>query len=133
MKVYNVAILGTGFGGLCTALRLREEGENDFVLLEKAGSVGGTWRDNTYPGAACDVKSHLYWPSFAEKPDWSKAYCDQPEILRNIELMVEKNHLEPHIRFKGEVGEQATMFFLDPSGNALEFKSFADMSQVFAK
>ena len=72
MKVYNVAILGTGFGGICTALRLREEGETDFLMLEKAASVGGTWRDNTYPGAACDVKSHLYWPSFAEKPDWTK-------------------------------------------------------------
>lgn len=103
MKVYNVAILGTGFGGICTALRLREEGETDFLMLEKAASVGGTWRDNTYPGAACDVKSHLYWPSFAEKPDWTKAYCDQPEILRNIELMVERNKLASNIRFNTEV------------------------------
>jgi cation diffusion facilitator CzcD-associated flavoprotein CzcO len=64
MKVYNAAILGTGFGGLGMALRLREQGETDFVILEKAAGVGGTWRDNTYPGAACDVRSHLYWLSF---------------------------------------------------------------------
>jgi cation diffusion facilitator CzcD-associated flavoprotein CzcO len=103
MKVYNVAILGTGFGGICTALRLREQGENDFLLLEKAASVGGTWRDNTYPGAACDVRSHLYWLSFTERPEWSKTYCDQPEILRNIELLVEKSGLTPQIRFNTEV------------------------------
>jgi cation diffusion facilitator CzcD-associated flavoprotein CzcO len=103
MKVYNVAILGTGFGGLCMALRLREQGENDFVLLEKASGVGGTWRDNTYPGAACDVKSHLYWLSFTERPEWSKTYCDQSEILHNIELLAEKSGLKPQIRFNTEV------------------------------
>ena len=103
MKVYNVAILGTGFGGLCMALRLREQGENDFVLLEKASGVGGTWRDNTYPRAACDVKSHLYWLSFTERPEWTKTYCDQPEILHNIELLAEKSGLKPQIRFNTEV------------------------------
>lgn len=103
MKIYNVAILGTGFGGLGMALRLREEGESDFVILEKAGNVGGTWRDNTYPGAACDIRSHLYWFSFTERPDWTKAYCDQPEILHNIELLVDRSGLKPFIRFNTEV------------------------------
>lgn len=103
MKIYNVAILGTGFGGLGMALRLRSEGETDFLVLEKAGNVGGTWRDNTYPGAACDVRSHLYWFSFTERPEWSKSYCDQPEILHNIERLVERSGLKPFIRFNTEV------------------------------
>ncbi|HSV71286.1 MAG TPA: NAD(P)/FAD-dependent oxidoreductase [Methylibium sp.] len=107
MKVYNVAILGTGFGGIGMALRLREEGETDFVILEKAASVGGTWRDNTYPGAACDVQSHLYWFSFTERPEWSRSYCAQPEILRNIELLAEQSGLLPQIRFNTEVIDAA--------------------------
>jgi cation diffusion facilitator CzcD-associated flavoprotein CzcO len=103
MKVHNVAILGTGFGGLGMALRLREQGDTDFVILEKAAGVGGTWRDNTYPGAACDVRSHLYWLSFTERPEWSKTYCDQPEILRNIEQLVDTSGLKSHIHFSTEV------------------------------
>jgi len=103
MKVHNVAILGTGFGGLGMALRLREQGDTDFVILEKAASVGGTWRDNTYPGAACDVRSHLYWLSFTERPEWSKTYCDQPEILRNIEQLADMSGLKSHIHFNTEV------------------------------
>jgi cation diffusion facilitator CzcD-associated flavoprotein CzcO len=102
-KLHNVVILGTGFGGLGMGLRLREEGETDFVILEKASSVGGTWRDNTYPGAACDVRSHLYWLSFTERPEWSKSYSDQPEILANIERLAETSGLMPHIRFDTEV------------------------------
>lgn len=61
----RVAVIGTGFGGLGAAVRLRREGITDFVVLERAGSVGGTWRDNSYPGCACDVPSHLYSFSFA--------------------------------------------------------------------
>ena len=107
MKVYNVAILGTGFGGLGMALRLKTEGETDFVILEKAASVGGTWRDNTYPGAACDVRSHLYWFSFAEPPIWSRTYCGQAEILDNIDTLVERSGLKEHIRFNTEVIDAA--------------------------
>jgi cation diffusion facilitator CzcD-associated flavoprotein CzcO len=103
MKVYNVVILGTGFGGLGMALRLEQQGDTDLVILEKAASVGGTWRDNTYPGAACDVRSHLYWLSFTSRPEWSKTYCDQPEILHNIELLAEQSGLLPKIRFNTEV------------------------------
>ena len=69
----EVAIVGAGFGGLCMGMKLLEAGIRDFVILEKDHEVGGTWRDNTYPGAACDVQSHFYSYSFDGKPDWSHA------------------------------------------------------------
>ena len=70
----RIAIIGSGFGGLGTAIRLKQRGMDDFVVLERAGDVGGTWRDNTYPGCACDVQSHLYSFSFAPNPDWSRSF-----------------------------------------------------------
>ena len=97
--VHDVAILGAGFGGLGMAVRLKARGENSFIILEKADRPGGTWRDNTYPGAACDVQSHLYWFSFDAPPDWSHVYCDQPEILGNVERLIERHGLAPHIRY----------------------------------
>ncbi len=77
-------IIGGGFAGLCAAIKLSEDGENDFVVIERASDVGGTWRDNTYPGAACDVPSQLYSFSFAPNPDWSRSYSPQPEIQAYI-------------------------------------------------
>ena len=77
----QVAIVGTGFSGLGMAIRLKQEGEHDFVLLERADDIGGTWRDNTYPGCRCDVPSHLYSFSFAPNPNWSSTFSPQPEIL----------------------------------------------------
>src|SRR5689334_18780383 len=79
-------IIGAGFAGLCAAIKLEEDGERDFVVLEKGSEVGGTWRDNTYPGATCDVPSQLYSFSFAPY-DWSRSYSPQPEIqdyLRSV-------------------------------------------------
>lgn len=73
-------VIGAGFGGLGMAIKLDEDGERDFVVIEKGGNVGGTWRDNTYPGAACDVPSQLYSFSFAPNPSWSKSFSPQPEI-----------------------------------------------------
>ena len=73
-------IIGTGFSGLGMGIALQKQGV-DFLILEKADEVGGTWRDNTYPGAACDVPSHLYSFSFAPKPDWGRVFSLQPEIL----------------------------------------------------
>ncbi len=70
----QIAIVGSGFGGLGMAIRLKREGIDDFVVLERAGDVGGTWRDNTYPGCACDVPSHLYSFSFAPNPDWRRTF-----------------------------------------------------------
>jgi cation diffusion facilitator CzcD-associated flavoprotein CzcO len=83
-------IVGAGFGGLCTALKLQEDGETDFVVLEKGADVGGTWRDNTYPGATCDVPSQLYSFSFAPH-DWSNSYSPQPEIQDYIRSVAERS------------------------------------------
>ena len=101
----EIAILGAGLGGLGMASRLRAAGRTDFVIFEQSDRLGGTWRDNTYPGAGCDVQSHLYCYSFALKRDWSHVYCLQPEILRYVEDFAETNGLVPHIRFGHEVTE----------------------------
>jgi len=95
----EVAILGAGFGGLCMAIKLLEAGIDDFVVLEKGAEVGGTWRDNTYPGAECDVQSHLYSYSFAGKPDWSRRYAGWREIQQYILDTTHKHGLRSHIRF----------------------------------
>jgi cation diffusion facilitator CzcD-associated flavoprotein CzcO len=100
---HEIAIVGTGFSGLGMAIRLRERGEHDFVLLERAGEIGGTWRDNTYPGCRCDVPSHLYSFSFAPNPNWSSTFSPQPEILDYLKDCAERFGVMPHIRFDTEV------------------------------
>jgi len=95
---WQVAIVGAGPGGLGLAIALAESGRRDFVLLEATDGVGGTWRVNTYPGAACDVPSHLYSYSFALKPDWTKTYATQPEILRYFEDCADRFGIGPHLR-----------------------------------
>ena len=75
LRSYDVLVIGGGFSGVGAAIRLREAGRTDFAVLEKASQLGGTWRDNTYPGCACDVPSTLYSFSFAQKPDWSTAFA----------------------------------------------------------
>ncbi|MCH8500749.1 MAG: NAD(P)/FAD-dependent oxidoreductase [Aliidiomarina sp.] len=104
-KTYDALIIGSGFGGIGMAIQLKKTGRHDFLVLEKAGSVGGTWRDNTYPGAACDVESHLYSLSFAPKRDWSRRYGSQAEIQRYIESCVSQFNLQPHLRCNAEVTE----------------------------
>jgi cation diffusion facilitator CzcD-associated flavoprotein CzcO len=99
----KTAIIGAGFGGLGMAISLKNAGETSFMVLEKAASVGGTWRDNTYPGAACDIQSHLYWFSFDEQPNWTRIYPLQAEIIANIEAMVPRHGLAPHIRLNAEL------------------------------
>ena len=84
-------IVGAGFAGLCTAIRLQQDGERAFLVVEKAGDVGGTWRDNTYPGAACDVPSQLYSFSFAPNPDWSMSYSPQPEIWAYLQRVARES------------------------------------------
>src|SRR5215467_8828822 len=76
----DVAIVGAGFSGLGMAIKLKQEGREDFLVLEKATEVGGTWEANTYPGCQCDVPSNLYSFSFAPNPDWSHTFATQPEI-----------------------------------------------------
>ncbi|MEZ0066272.1 cation diffusion facilitator CzcD-associated flavoprotein CzcO [Streptacidiphilus sp. MAP12-20] len=99
----KVAVIGSGFGGLGAAVRLREEGVTDFVVLERAESVGGTWRDNSYPGCACDVPSHLYSFSFAPNPDWPRTFSGQPEIRAYLERIVDRFQLRAYLRFNHTV------------------------------
>ncbi|MGC4059828.1 MAG: NAD(P)/FAD-dependent oxidoreductase [Aquabacterium sp.] len=96
---HRIIVVGTGFSGLCMGVKLREQGEEDFVLLERAGDVGGTWRDNTYPGCACDVESHLYSFSFEPNPNWSRMYAPQPEIFAYLKHVAKKYDLLRHVRF----------------------------------
>ncbi|MEU0411213.1 NAD(P)/FAD-dependent oxidoreductase [Streptomyces griseorubiginosus] len=99
----RVAVVGSGFGGLGAAVRLRREGVTDFVVLERADSVGGTWRDNSYPGCACDVPSHLYSFSFAPNPEWPRTFSGQEHIRAYLEHVTDVFRLRPHIRLNSEV------------------------------
>ncbi len=101
----SILIIGAGFGGLGMAITLKSAGFNAFTILEKAGDVGGTWRDNTYPGAACDVQSHFYSYSFEPKHDWSRKFGLQEEILGYMRHCVRKYQLGPHLRFHSEIAE----------------------------
>ncbi|MGN2640864.1 flavin-containing monooxygenase [Nocardia takedensis] len=99
----DVAIIGGGFAGVGAAIRLRQRGIENFVVLERGTALGGTWRDNTYPGAACDIPSRLYSYGFAPNPDWSHTYSGSGEILGYIESMAAKFGLAPHVRFESTV------------------------------
>lgn len=99
----RVAVIGSGFGGLGAAVRLRRAGITDFVVLERAGAVGGTWRDNSYPGCACDVPSHLYSFSFAPNPDWPRTFSGRQHIRAYLERVADTFGLRPHLRFDAEV------------------------------
>jgi len=99
----EVAIAGAGFGGLCMAMQLQKHGIDDYLILEKASEVGGAWRDNHYPGAACDVQSHMYSYSFETKADWTKRYAPWHEIQQYILDTVKKHNLRPKIHFNQEV------------------------------
>ncbi|WP_329413102.1 NAD(P)/FAD-dependent oxidoreductase [Nocardia vinacea] len=91
-------IIGSGFAGLGLAIRLSKQGRNDYLVLERGSDVGGTWRDNTYPGAACDVPSHLYSYSFALNPNWSRSFSKQGEIQQYIQGVArEYNVLDKHL------------------------------------
>ncbi|HEY5855386.1 MAG TPA: NAD(P)/FAD-dependent oxidoreductase [Aldersonia sp.] len=96
-------IVGSGFAGLGAAIRLSQQGETDFVVLERGPEVGGTWRCNTYPGAACDVPSQLYSYSFALNPNWSRSFSAQPEIQRYIETVATRYDVRARHRFGCEV------------------------------
>jgi cation diffusion facilitator CzcD-associated flavoprotein CzcO len=99
------AIIGTGFSGLGAAIALRRAGHLDMVVLERADDVGGTWRDNSYPGCRCDVQSNLYSFSFAPKPDWSETFPSQPELRAYLREVTDRFGLRPVIRFGHEVTE----------------------------
>jgi len=99
----RIAIIGAGFGGLAMAIQLKRAGYERVTILEKASRLGGTWRDNTYPGAACDSPAFAYCYSFEQKTDWSRKWAPQPEILAYIEHCARKYDVHRHIRFDTEV------------------------------
>jgi cation diffusion facilitator CzcD-associated flavoprotein CzcO len=100
---FDIAIIGGGISGLGMAIRLQQAGITDFVVLERAGEVGGTWQANTYPGCACDVPSNLYSYSFAPNPDWSRTYSRQPEIWDYVRGVADRFGVRRHIRLGVEV------------------------------
>lgn len=103
----KVAIIGTGFSGLGMAIRLRQEGEDDFLIFEKDAGVGGTWRVNNYPGCACDVQSHVYSFSFEANPEWTRMFARQPEIRAYLEKCWEKYRLQEKTLLNTEIGKLA--------------------------
>jgi cation diffusion facilitator CzcD-associated flavoprotein CzcO len=119
----GVVIVGTGFSGLGMAIQLKKTGREDFLVLEKADDVGGTWRDNTYPGCACDIQSHMYSFSFEQNPDWSRSYSPQQEIWDYLRRVTDKYRLREHIRFGTEMAtarwdsEQSRWFLRTANGD----------------
>jgi cation diffusion facilitator CzcD-associated flavoprotein CzcO len=124
----GVAIVGSGFSGLGMAISLLRDGVDDFVVLERAGDIGGTWRDNTYPGCACDVPSHLYSFSFEPNPRWTRTFSPQPEIHNYLRHCAEKYGVMPHIRFNHEVrdaqwDEDAQRWMIETAGTAFRARA----------
>ena len=103
MRRLRIAVIGAGAGGIATVIRLRERGDHEIIVFEKASEPGGTWRDNTYPGITCDVPSHLYRFSFAPNPDWSSKYSPGPEIQGYMRRVAADFGVEPVIRYNSEV------------------------------
>ena len=99
----RVGIIGAGFGGLGTAIRLSQQGDDDFLIFERAADVGGTWWANTYPGCQCDIPSHLYSFSFAPNPGWTRTYPKQPELRDYLRRTAEKFGVFSKVRFNTEV------------------------------
>jgi cation diffusion facilitator CzcD-associated flavoprotein CzcO len=99
----KVVIIGSGFAGVCMAVKLKQAGVDDFVILEKGDDLGGTWRDNTYPGCACDIPSYLYSFSFAPNPHWSRMFAPWDEILQYLRDTADRFGVTPHIRYAAEV------------------------------
>jgi cation diffusion facilitator CzcD-associated flavoprotein CzcO len=121
---HRIAIVGSGFAGLGAAIRLKQEGIHDFVVLEKAEDVGGTWRDNTYPGCGCDVPSHLYSFSFAPNANWSRTFSKQPEIWEYLRRTAREHGVGSHLRFGHEVtsadwDEEASLWRIQTSAGEL--------------
>ena len=121
----RIGIIGTGFGGLAVAVELTRAGHDDIRLWERAADLGGVWRDNTYPGAGCDVPSPLYSFSFAPNPDWSRRYALQPEIHAYIRKVADSEGITPLVQFGKEVVAAAwddawTVTFADGSSEVVD-------------
>jgi cation diffusion facilitator CzcD-associated flavoprotein CzcO len=102
-RFLRIAVIGAGASGIMAAIKLREAGQTDVTVFEKASSLGGTWRDNRYPGLSCDVPSLAYRYSFAANPDWSHAFAPGPEILAYLKEVARRYDVEPMIRFECEI------------------------------
>jgi cation diffusion facilitator CzcD-associated flavoprotein CzcO len=102
---FPIAIIGAGFAGIGAAIQLKKAGIESFTILERADEIGGTWRDNTYPGAACDVPSHVYSLSFEQNPDWSQRYAPSWEIQDYLLRVVDKWKLREKMRLDTEIVE----------------------------
>lgn len=103
--VLSVAVIGGGFAGVGAAIRLKQRGIADIAIMERGTRPGGTWRDNTYPGAPCDIPSRLYSYSFAPNPDWSHTYSGSEEILAYIDSMIDRFELAQYFRFGHNVAD----------------------------
>src|SRR5919107_4199236 len=99
----TVAIVGAGMSGLCMGIKLKQAGIDSFTIYEKASDVGGTWRDNRYPGLVCDIPSRYYQYSFEPNPDWSRLLSPGPEIHRYLATVADKYGLRRHISFNTEI------------------------------
>ncbi len=102
---FPIAIIGAGFAGIGTAIQLKKAGILSFTIFERASEIGGTWRDNTYPGCACDVPSQVYSFSFEPNPNWSRGFSEAPEIQQYLLDCVEKHKLRPHLRLDTAIRE----------------------------
>ena len=125
-------VIGAGFGGLCTAIKLQDAGESDFLVAERGDDVGGTWRDNTYPGAACDVPSQLYSYSFAPNRDWSRSFSPQPEIQAYIQRVAQESGVLDRFRFGTTVedarwDDEATLWHIRTTGQGQSNDYTADV------
>jgi len=101
--IYDTFIVGAGISGIAAAIRLNKEGYTNFKIIEKASRVGGTWRENTYPGCGCDVPSSLYSYSFAPSAKWSHLFARQPEILNYLEETSNQFNITSLIEFNNEL------------------------------
>jgi len=128
-QTFTSIIIGSGFSGLAMAIKLKEKGIQDFIVLEKAGDIGGTWRENTYPGAECDIPSALYSYSFEPYPHWEYKWSMQPQILKYIHYVVDKYKLRHHIQFNQEFksaewdGDNAQWILKTKSGESFVSKT----------
>ena len=134
----HIAIVGAGFGGIGLAIKLREAGFDDLVILERATDLGGTWQANTYPGCACDVPSHLYSYSFAPNPNWSRTYGQQKEILEYIRSVATKHDVVRHIRFGAELlgarwDDAESLWHIDTGAGALTADFLVSATGAFAE
>jgi cation diffusion facilitator CzcD-associated flavoprotein CzcO len=127
VQTIKTVIIGSGFGGLCMGIKLTQAGDDDFIILEKADDLGGTWRENTYPGAECDVPSALYSYSFEHNSEWQFKWSGQEQILKYQHDTAAKYGLGKHLKFRSEVNslvfDEAQQVWTVSTTNGEQFKA----------